>query len=88
MCLSCLHLTFSKVNHGAEKLPYYPVDFHMEYAMACRKRSRTQRDEEAHANWWVGYIIDPPPLPPVPPVATSATLATPYRGDAGSQDDR
>lgn len=40
-----------QVNHGAEKLPYYPIDFHMEYAMACRRRSRKQRDEEAHAVW-------------------------------------
>ena len=40
-----------KVYHGAEKLPYYTVDFHMEYAMACRKRSRAQREEDAHILW-------------------------------------
>lgn len=25
----------------------------MEYAMACRKRSRTKREEEAHITWYV-----------------------------------
>lgn len=25
----------------------------MEYAMACRKRSRKERDEEARILWWV-----------------------------------
>ena len=48
------HPTFScQVKHGAEKLPYYTVDLHMEYAMACRKRSRKERDEEARIVWWV-----------------------------------
>lgn len=47
------HPTFScQVKHGAEKLPYYTVDLHMEYAMACRKRSRKERDEEARIVWW------------------------------------
>jgi len=39
------------VGHGAEKLPYYTADLHMEYAMACRKRSRKERDIEAQARW-------------------------------------
>lgn len=42
---------WSKVTHGAEKLPYYTADFHMEYAMACRQRVHAHKKEEAHALW-------------------------------------
>ncbi|CAB1111112.1 unnamed protein product [Ectocarpus sp. CCAP 1310/34] len=50
-CYAFVHKHGTKVNHGAEKLPYYPASLHMEYAMACRKRSRKERDEEARTLW-------------------------------------
>ncbi|CAM9991018.1 unnamed protein product, partial [Ectocarpus sp. 12 AP-2014] len=50
-CYAFVHRHGTKVNHGAEKLPYYPASLHMEYAMACRKRSRKERDEEARTLW-------------------------------------
>ncbi|CAM9276018.1 unnamed protein product [Ectocarpus sp. 12 AP-2014] len=50
-CYAFVHRHGAKVNHGAEKLPYYPAGLHMEYAMACRKRSRKERDEEARTLW-------------------------------------
>eukprot|EP00752_Nemacystus_decipiens_P002143 g2042.t1 len=50
-CYASVHRHGTKVKHGAEKLPYYTVDLHMEYAMACRKRSRKERDEEARLLW-------------------------------------
>ncbi|CAM9227337.1 unnamed protein product, partial [Laminaria digitata] len=50
-CYTSVHQHGTRVYHGAEKLPYYTVDFHMEYAMACRKRSRAQREEDAHILW-------------------------------------
>lgn len=38
-----------QANHGAEKLPYYTANFHMEYGMACKLRGGNLRDEEARA---------------------------------------
>lgn len=38
-----------QINHGADKLPYYTANFHMEYAMACKLRRGNLRDEETRA---------------------------------------
>ncbi|CAN0081825.1 unnamed protein product [Scytosiphon promiscuus] len=50
-CYASVHRHGTKVKHGAEKLPYYTADLHMEYAMACRQRSRKERDKEAQLLW-------------------------------------
>ncbi|CAN0094235.1 unnamed protein product, partial [Sphacelaria rigidula] len=48
-CYASVHRHGSRMMHGAEKLPYYTPEFHMDYAMACRQRDRAHRHEEAHA---------------------------------------
>ncbi|CAM9563321.1 unnamed protein product, partial [Choristocarpus tenellus] len=45
-CYSFIHSHGTKIRHGAERLPYYTADMHMNYGLFCQKRQKKRKAEE------------------------------------------